>query len=305
MNQAVRALATLKVADLATQLNLFSSLVRSVFLYGAEVWFPFCRADPEVLQNNFLRRIYGLPFTTSGAVLRREFNVLPIRILAWRQCLRFWIAILERPHLSLLQAAYATDCEHVANPTSWAGCIKRTLENSGFAYVWLAQDPELASRMLPEILLRLTDQIRQADLTCLETRPKNAHYRLVNKPGEAPSYWVFNLQFEIQRFMTQVRVAGIPLGWNKVRVLDLALVAECPLCRCVMRPKLSLFHLLCTCDAISLPPVPRVLEFLNTVEMDAFASWLQNPSKQEIIALYNRAQYAFASLWEVLVPKPS
>lgn len=295
LSQATRILASLRISSLKVQMTLYGALCKSVLLYGAEIWFPLSTVDLEVAQNNFFRRVYGLPRTTSGAVIRREFNAMPVMVGAWMANFRYWISVLERTELPLLAVAYELDCQYPDRASSWAGRIKGKLDRLGLGYVWLSQDPVVAKGALPLILQRLIDAQRCEDVRSLESG-KNRFYSRVNDPGESPSYWNVDLPFRILRFWAQLRTVGIPLGWRNLRVLDLGMVRECPLCRCVVRPKLSLYHLMWSCDVVSLPPWPVILQPLVDLDEEEFGRWLRNPPKQQIVAFFNRATEAMSFL---------
>lgn len=192
------------------------------------------------------------------------------------------------------------DRAHEAESYSWAGRIRHRLEELRFGFVWQAQDVAVAKMYLPEIIQRMLDTQRGADLAVIERAPKNRWYALVNAPGEAPSYWSLGLPFHMLRFMAQLRITGIPLGWRNLRVLDLALVKEC---RCAMRPRLSLYHLLWDCDAVALNPWPKCLAMLSDLHINYFWVWLRCPTKQMIVALYSRASLALDHLSAVIIPE--
>lgn len=208
---------------------------------------------------------------------------------------------MERSQLPLLQSAYKLDIANLHSPLSWSKKVKDMLDNLGFSYLWLAQNPALVREAWGEIYSRLIDQHRQDDLGVIETTNKHPHYKFLNEPGGAPSYWSHNLPFAINRFLAQTRIAGIPLGWHGRRVLDLSLVRECLLCRCVMRPKLTLYHLSFECDG-TLLSLPKILNFMVDPQFEEFTEWLKSLNKQEAIALYNNAQKVMMFLQDFLIP---
>lgn len=57
------------IADIRWRLKLFDSIVRSIALYGVEIWGWEEKEEIEKLQERYLRWILGVERTTPGYVL--------------------------------------------------------------------------------------------------------------------------------------------------------------------------------------------------------------------------------------------
>lgn len=80
--------------------------LRHFFCSGLSCGSPSQKRGPEVIRNQFLRKLYGIPMITSIAILRREFNVLQLGVKTKISLIPFSLSILERPHLQILQNTY-------------------------------------------------------------------------------------------------------------------------------------------------------------------------------------------------------
>ena len=94
--------ASKHINSLPLQLRLFESLAFSVILYAAHIWSWDSICELEKVQNQFIKRIFRLDFSTPPYLLHREFAHSPYKFHLFRWTFKWWIrarTLNDKDHL--------------------------------------------------------------------------------------------------------------------------------------------------------------------------------------------------------------
>ena len=140
--------ATLNITNFALRLHLFKALVLSIINYGAEVWSPAfltsfhtaMHAEPQVVQNDFIRRLGGLRRSVPTYILCEETRLPPLAVVWLQASGVLWHRAFSSNTPTLLRRAAVEDValtnllwrDGGACPRTWCGDWLRALD-------WLAR----------------------------------------------------------------------------------------------------------------------------------------------------------------------
>ena len=90
------------------QLDLFDKTIKSILLYGAEVW-GFWNCDViERIQLKFLKYIFKLNKTTPSHMIYGELGIFPITIEIQHCALSFWCKLISDSRETLVTQKLST-----------------------------------------------------------------------------------------------------------------------------------------------------------------------------------------------------
>ena len=119
--------------------TLYNSMVRSVLMYGAEIWALRYEENIEKNQSDFLKLLYYLPRSTPGYVLRREFRLSKLIVIVLRRALGWCLKVLAMddsrlPKICLRRQFELLDtCDVKFN---WASQLRSLVLRAGYPELW-------------------------------------------------------------------------------------------------------------------------------------------------------------------------
>lgn len=197
-----------KVSSPGGWFRLFNSLVTSVLSYGSPVWSISYISELEYIQNSFIKKLFNLSRYTPGYILRLELGQTNTSILFIKLILKFWIRILKMNDHRFTKIAYKHYFYNHSDPIkfNWTLKIKSIIENSGFSFVWLSQDPDVAIKFLPQILLSYIDQCKQSDMISMENSQHYSHYKFIKLTPFIEDYITSKIDLSLKRILFQLRL---------------------------------------------------------------------------------------------------
>ena len=189
------------------KISLFDSLVKSVVLYGCEIW-GFCEAKKhETFYLKFLKHTLNVKINTPNCFVYRECNVTPLHIIRTLRIIKYWIKIVSLDYFSSLKILYNTVLElneNSATPISpWLADIKKTLFKNGFGYIWLNQQFIDDFDFYSVFKKRLNESFWQENNSNISELSKNRLYRHLDNNS---SIYLTNLpNNHIRKSITKLR----------------------------------------------------------------------------------------------------
>lgn len=119
---------------------IFDVLVRSILMYGVEVWGLFDDSRIEKVQSSFFKRILYLPRNTPSYALRLEIGRVPIQVKMFDMLLRWLNRIALMDHDRFPRKCFLRLCELVStNPEykcNWILQIKPFFDCCDLTDIW-------------------------------------------------------------------------------------------------------------------------------------------------------------------------
>ena len=209
------------------KLSLFDSLVKSVILYGCEIW-GFCEAKQlDTFYLRFLKHTLYVRKTTPTCFVYKECNVYPLYITRIFRIINYWIKIVSLDESSPIKILYniALDLnEHSDNPTShWILEVKNTLFKHGFGYVWLNQKYATDFNFFPILKTRLIDSYWQNNNSSIFELSEHRLYRHLK--DNSIFYLTHLTNDNIRKSLTKLRLGShhfmVERGrWNNLEYVD-------------------------------------------------------------------------------------
>jgi hypothetical protein len=75
--------------DFRRRMLMFESMIKSILMYGAEVWGWKEQEDVEKVQEKYLRGVEGVDRETPGCILREECKRSKLRVKAGKRVAKF------------------------------------------------------------------------------------------------------------------------------------------------------------------------------------------------------------------------
>jgi hypothetical protein len=91
--------------DFRRRVKMFDSLVKSVMMYGAEIWGWREQEGLEGVQGKYLKWVLGVDRETPGYIVMEETKRDGIRIEAGKRAVRFEERVIERGECRILQVS--------------------------------------------------------------------------------------------------------------------------------------------------------------------------------------------------------
>ena len=197
-----------KINSPGSWFKIFNSLVTSVLSYGCPVWSISFINELEHIKSHFIRKLFNLSRYTPGYILRLELGQTNISITFIKLILGFWIRLLNMNDHRLTRIAYKHYFYNHMDPVkfNWALKVKSIIENSGFSFVWLSQDPDIATKFLPQILLSYIDQYKQLDMISMERSQHHPHYKFIKLTLFIEDYITSKIDISLKRILFQLRL---------------------------------------------------------------------------------------------------
>lgn len=137
--------------------NIFKAVAESILNYGVEIWGGRAGEDAEKLQNNFVRRTYGLPRGTPNYILTTELGVQPARI---NQLKRHLLYLQKVWKMDKRRITYIVMKECLEKRTGPFEDLRKTMNELGMSNYELPTTTRELTAVIPVILRRKREMLR-------------------------------------------------------------------------------------------------------------------------------------------------
>lgn len=120
---------------------LFESLIRSVFVYGAEIWCLRCIEKFEKIKTQYFKRILHLPGSTPNYTVRLEANRAPLAVQVIKQSFKWINKIIKMddsrfPKICLLKLLQLSNSHPQEIKYNWMNQLKVILLRDNITTSW-------------------------------------------------------------------------------------------------------------------------------------------------------------------------
>lgn len=203
--------------------KIFDTKISPIMLYGSELWGMFDIHAIENIQTYACKRFLHTSLRSCNAAILGDLGRFPIKILAMKRCISYWLRILKLPEDRYVKLCYNMLMLYDENGyENWATYIRTNLYSNGFGYVWESQSVQNEKMFLSEYVTRLKDQYLQvwSDL-CVNNNKLNKFYVFI-KPTFGFEMYVNCLEFtKFKRCMANFRSSSHSLMIEKGRHIGL------------------------------------------------------------------------------------
>jgi len=163
----------------------------------------------EILQQQFIKRLYKLPRHTPMYFTRLETNRPHIKIQIIKNTLNYWIHILKKKDGTLLKDSYEALRKKGgknANEQNWTSQVKQILSNIKMDHIWDSQCYKTVKESLDEIIETIKQQSLEEDIKRAEGSTTIPHFKNIMQTSELPEYQKLNLPLPITSTLMQLRL---------------------------------------------------------------------------------------------------
>jgi hypothetical protein len=171
--------------DFRRRIMMFDSLVKSVMMYGAEIWEWREQEGLEGVQEKYLKWVLGVDRETPGYIVMEETKRDGIRIEAGKRAIRFEERLIERGECRILQ-----ECLKEKRKEIGKGVWKEReayFERNGYAGAEIERMREGGRAMTDELVQRDRDvQVQERRTRIRESRYNGKYEKIITE--ELPKY---------------------------------------------------------------------------------------------------------------------
>ncbi|KAH0819191.1 hypothetical protein GEV33_003600 [Tenebrio molitor] len=171
--------------DFRRRIMMFDSLVKSVMMYGAEIWGWREQEGLEGVQGKYLKWVLGVDRETPGYIVMEETKRDGIRIEAGKRAIRFEERLIERGECRILQ-----ECLKEKRKEIGKGVWKEReayFERNGYAGAEIERMREGGRAMTDELVQRDRDvQVQERRTRIRESRYNGKYEKIIT--DELPKY---------------------------------------------------------------------------------------------------------------------
>ncbi|KAH0816956.1 hypothetical protein GEV33_005835 [Tenebrio molitor] len=171
--------------DFRRRIMMFDSLVKSVMMYGAEIWGWREQEGLEGVQGKYLKWVLGVDRETPGYIVMEETKRDGIRIEAGKRAIRFEERVIERGECRILQ-----ECLKEKRKEIGKGVWKEReayFERNGYAGAEIERMREGGRAMTDELVQRDRDvQVQERRTRIRESRYSGKYEKIITE--ELPKY---------------------------------------------------------------------------------------------------------------------
>ncbi|KAH0810075.1 hypothetical protein GEV33_012716 [Tenebrio molitor] len=171
--------------DFRRRIMMFDSLVKSVMMYGAEIWGWREQEGLEGVQGKYLKWVLGVDRETPGYIVMEETKRDGIRIEAGKRAIRFEERLIERGECRILQ-----ECLKEKRKEIGKGVWKEReayFERNGYAGAEIERMREGGRAMTYELVQRDRDvQVQERRTRIRESRYNEKYEKIITE--ELPKY---------------------------------------------------------------------------------------------------------------------
>jgi hypothetical protein len=177
--------------SISCQLDLFDKLVKSILLYGCEIW-GFGNNDIlDKVHLKFCKIILHLKATTPNCIIYGELGRFPLDIDIKLRNILYWAKLITGKDIKLSIISYRllylsqnNNCQF-----SWLNYVESILNECGLSYVWLNQYFISEEWLKNSVKTCLQDQFQQTWHANIDTGSKTLNYRLFKNKFEFENYF--------------------------------------------------------------------------------------------------------------------
>lgn len=171
--------------DIKRRITMFDYLIKSVLMYGAEIWGWKEYEEIERVQEKYLRWILGVDMNTPGYIVREETKREKLRVEAGRRAVKFEDLMSVRPHCLLVQECWREKRKRAAPERRKDR--QNYYERNGYACAKIEELREAGRWMNGELHMRDKDIDQQERRTKIkESRYNRSYERIITE--ELPKY---------------------------------------------------------------------------------------------------------------------
>jgi hypothetical protein len=215
------------------QLELFEKLITPILLYSSEVWGFNVASSIEKVQTDFCKYILGVPSHTPNIAVLGETGRLPMYVLYFKKCVKFWLKILSMPSYRYPRASYGMllSLDNLGRQT-WATSVKNLLYKYGFQHVWDQQGVGNEAVFLREFVNRVSQSYMEEWEFDMSQSSKLSLLRSLKPFGICRESYLVNVTFRKYRSgLSKLRCSAHTLRIEKGRhVNELMADRVCKLC---------------------------------------------------------------------------
>jgi hypothetical protein len=171
--------------DFRRRIMMFDSLVKSVMMYGAEIWGWREQEGLEGVQGKYLKWVLGVDRETPGYIVMEETKRDGIRIEAGKRAIRFEERVIERGECRILQ-----ECLKEKRKEIGKGVWKEReayFERNGYAGAEIERMRQGGRAMTDELVQRDRDvQVQERRTRIRESRYNGKYEKIITE--ELPKY---------------------------------------------------------------------------------------------------------------------
>jgi hypothetical protein len=171
--------------DFRRRIMMFDSLVKSVMMYGAEIWRWREQEGLEGVQGKYLKWVLGVDRETPGYIVMEETKRDGIRIEAGKRAIRFEERLIERGECRILQQCLKEKRKEIGKGV-WKE-REAYFERNGYAGAEIERMREGGRAMTDELVQRDRDvQVQERRTRIRESRYNGKYEKIITE--ELPKY---------------------------------------------------------------------------------------------------------------------
>ena len=203
--------------DLSTASKIFDVKIKPMLLYGAEIWGTKRHACIEYAQIKFYKNFLGIGKTTENCFILKEVGRYPLWIETHIRAVKYWCKLLYLEEYRYPKKCYIQQLRHAeSGRNNWASELRSIIMNTGFAFVWHAQQVGDVKTFLAEFKNRLISiGYQEMDATICSSYSYYLEYHPYN---EAAYYTQFITSLSRRRTLALVRTRSLPIANNLARI---------------------------------------------------------------------------------------
>ena len=140
------------------KLDIFDKAVKSIILYGCEVWGFTNYKMLEKLHLRFCKHILKLRTSTPNCMIYGELGRYPLEINVKLRMVNFWANLIKSSHYKLSVKMFNIIKQY---NTPWVQYVQKIFDDCGLSYIWLNQDFSSISWLKKTLFHKLKDQFLQ------------------------------------------------------------------------------------------------------------------------------------------------
>ena len=226
-----RALYKLGKIDIGIFFKLFDSQVKSILLYGAEIWGMRKREVIEKVHLYACKKLLGVSTKTPNSFVYTELNRYPLYVDARVRVMKYWAKLLQMDEGRLPKQAYIRELRELNKEKGWGLMIQEHLTINGFGNIWLDQERGVTTSFCKEFKQREIDIFWQEEHRGMEeSRSRRFVNYLSYKEGHERELYLGDIRVpKFRKALTRLRFGINELRGNR-KYINPQAIRICPFC---------------------------------------------------------------------------